>query len=849
MTTKPGLPMLFAIALISASTLAYEVLLMRLFSIIQWHHFAAMIISLALLGYGVSGVFLALNRDRLTQSFPSAIMISLLLFSFSAPACFLLAQQIPFNPAEILWTPVQLLYLCGIYLILTLPFFFAANVIGLSFYRYKEQVSSIYAADLFGAGVGSAGVILLLFLMFPENILTVLVLSGILATLIVSTYTFREQPVNTKPWTVACIVIAAAVTFAATGWITLAISPYKSQSQLLLIPGTQVIDRYSSPLGLISVVKTAVTPLRYAPGLSLNATTEPPEQLAVFTDADNMTAITRYNGNPKTVIYLEQTTSALPYHLRQHADILILGAGTGSDILRANYHAIKHIDAVELNPQVIDLVKEKYADFAGHLYSSAHVNLHVGEARGFVATSQKTYDLINISLLDAFGASAGLYSMAENYLYTEQAIHDYLQHLSQDGYLSITRWIKIPPRDEPKLLATVINALKQTKIEQPGQRIMMIRSWQTSTLIVKNGIISSDEIKRLKDFCSERSFDPVYYPGISVQEVNRFNIQLQPYLYEAATALLGKDSKTFIDDYKFNIEPATDDQPYFFHFFKWQSLPEILSLLDSGGIFLLESGYLLLIAALLQAIVASLLLIALPLWLWKSKLGITNMSGTDLHLPEGRQAGKPDVNPESGSHLRILVYFFCLGLAFLFIEIAFIQKFILILHHPLYAITVVLSTFLLTAGAGSYFSERLSRSSLKSVIMLPIATIALLSMVYILSFESITAFLLETGDLSRYVFSIVLIAPLGFCMGMPFPMALSRLSQTIPALIPWAWGINGCASVISAILATLIAMQFGFTVLVFLAIVLYCVAAWCFPDGRQVLAIGSAAQGPNKSEL
>ena len=814
MTTKPGWPLLFALAVISGSALAYEILLMRLFSIIQWHHFAYMIISLALLGYGVSGVFLALNRDRLARSFPWAIMTNLLLFSFSAPACFLLAQQIPFNPAEILWTPVQFLYLCSIYLILTLPFFFAANVIGLSFYQYKEQVSSIYAADLFGAGVGSVGVILLLFLMFPEQILIVLVLSGILATLIVSAYAFRGQEVDTINWTVACMVIGLAVIFAPTGWIKLAISPYKSQSQLLLIPGTKVIARYSSPLGLISVVKTAVTPLRYAPGLSLNATTEPPEQLAVFTDADNMTAITHYNGNPETISYLEETTSALPYHLKQHAaDILILGAGTGGDILRANNHEIKHIDAVELNPQVIDLVKEKYADFAGHLYSNTHINLHVGEARGFVATSNKMYDLIDISLLDAFGASTGLYSMAENYLYTEQAIQDYLRHVSPGGYLSITRWIKIPPRDEPKILATVIKTLMRANIEQPGLRLIMIRSWQTSTLLVKNGVISAKEINRLKQFCSERSFDLVYYPGISAQEVNRFNIQLQPYLYQAAMALLSNEREAFINDYKFNIEPATDDQPYFFHFFKWRTLPEILLLLDSGGIFLMESGYLILIAALLQAIVVSLLVIALPLWLWKSKLGI---------------------NPGSGNHLRILVYFFCLGLAFLFIEIAFIQKFILILHHPLYAITVVLSTFLLAAGAGSHFSAKLSRRTEKSVIMLPIAVISLLGVSYSLGFESIAGFLLKTGYLNRYLFSILLIAPLGFCMGMPFPMALAKISQSAPALIPWIWGINGCASVISAILATLIAMQFGFTVLIFLAIALYGVAAWCFPDSSPV---------------
>jgi len=806
---KPHLSLLAAVGIISASSLAYEVLLMRLFSIIQWHHFAYMMISLALLGYGVSGVFLALNRDRLVRLFPIAIMANMLLFSLFAPACFLLAQKIPFNPAEMLWSPVQPLYLCSIYLILTLPFFFAANVVGLSLYHYKNQVSSIYGADLFGAGVGSVSVILLLFIVFPEQILAVLVLSGILATLLVSNFAFYGQAGNTKHWTIASVIIGLAIIVAPTGWITLKVSPYKTLNQVLQVPGTKIIGRYSSPLGLISVVKSEMTPLRHAPGLSLNATTEPPEQIAVFTDADNMTAITRYNGKPETLSYLDQTTSALPYHLKQLSDILILGAGTGSDVLQATFHAIKHIDAIELNPQVIDLVQRTYAEFSDYLYSSPHVNVHVDEARSYLAATDKTYDLINISLLDAFGASAaGLYSMAENYLYTEQAIQEYLRHVSPDGYLSITRWIKVPPRDEPKLLATVIDALKKTGVSQPGRQMAMIRGWQTSTLIVKNGVISADEIARLKKFCDERSFDPVYYPGITEPEVNRFNIQHQPYLYQATVALLGDNSRAFIDDYKFHIEPATDDRPYLFHFFKWRTLPEIWSLLGSGGNFLLESGYLLLIAALLQAILASLALIALPLWLWKAKLGI---------------------EPESGSHLHMLVYFFCLGLAFLFIEIGFIQKFILILHHPLYAITVVLSTFLLTAGAGSYFSIQLSSRTEKSAFLLPISAIALLSIAYSLGFEPIAEFLLKTGSLSRYLLSIVLIAPLGFFMGMPFPMALTKLSQSAPALIPWAWGINGCASVISAILATLIAMQFGFTVLIFLAVVLYGVAAWCFP--------------------
>ena len=812
MKSNLSLPYLITISIISSCALAYEVLLMRLFSIIQWHHFAYMIISLALLGYGISGVFLALNRQSLKRHFHTVIMSNLLLFAIAMPACFLLAQQVPFNPAEILWDPMQLLYLFGIYLVLTLPFFFAANIIGLSFYQYKEYVSSIYAADLLGAGVGSVGIILLLFIFFPENILIVLLLLVMFAALIVSTCVFKNHRLNTIKWNSIFIFVAVVMIFLLPNLATLVVSPYKSQNQLLTIPATTIIEQQSSPLGLITIVESVDMPLRHAPGLSISSDAELPEQLAVFTDADNMSAITYFDGNPESLSYLDQTTSALPYHLKSLSDILILGAGTGSDVLQARFHNAEHIDAVELNSQIIKIIKEQYAEFTGGIYSSPDVNIHRKEARGYVSSSDKNYDLISISLMDAFGASAaGLYSMAENYLYTEQAIQQYLQRLSPEGYLSLTRWVKLPPRDMPKLLATVINALKQENVANPEQRLIVIRSWQTSTLIVKNGSITADEIKRLKQFCNDRNFDLVFYPGITEQEVNQFNILQQAYFYQAAVALLGEQGEAFIDGYKFNIATATDDRPYFFQFFKWRTLPEIISLLDSGGIFLLESGYLVLVAALIQAIVASLLLIALPLWLWKSKLGI--------------QSGNQN-------HKRVLMYFSCLGLAFLFIEIAFIQKFILILHHPLYAITTVLCAFLLAAGGGSYVSKRLSNYTQKTIIMLPVAMISLLSISYSLNFEAISSFLLSKDDVGRYAGSILLIIPLGFFMGMPFPMALAKLGQTMPELIPWAWGINGCASVISAILATLIAMQFGFSVLIMLAVLLYLVAAIYFPDSQ-----------------
>lgn len=791
-----------AVALVSGAALAYEILLMRLFSIIQWHHFAYMIISLALLGYGVSGVFLALSRDWLAERFAWTFPGGVLLFGIAAPGCFWLAQRLPFNPAEIFWAPSQLLYLFLLYILLALPFFFVATAIGLALYRFREQVAGIYAADLVGAGLGSLLVIGLLFLLPPEQALVVLALFGVAGVLPVCLATNRN-----RLCLACCLAAAALLLFAPQNWKTLHISPYKELRQLLRIPGTRIIDRFSSPIGYIDVVESAKTPLRHAPGLSLNADAEPPGQLAVFTDADNMTALTRYNGGPQSIAYLDQTTAALPFHLHKPEHLLILGVGTGTDLLQARLFGVEDIDAVELNGQLLRYIRDKHDAFSGGIFSSDNIKLHIGEARGFVAASRQHFDMIEIALLDAFGASsAGLYALSENYLYTVEALREYLQHLKPQGYLAITRWVKMPPRDTLKLFATAVEALESAGNSDPGRQLMMIRGWQTSTLLVKNGEVTPAEIAALKKFCEERSFDIDYYPGITEAETNRFNILPESYYYRGARALLSSERAAYMENYKFDIRPATDDQPYFFQFFKWTTLPEIVSLYGRGGISLLESGYIILVAGVLQALAASALFIGLPLWIWKDKLGLKSHS---LQV------------------WRMLGFFFCLGLAFLFIEIAFIQKFILFLHHPLYAVTVVLCTFLIAAGIGSYASRFFMQRRYGHCY--PIAGITVLALLYLLCLKDLTAVLLHQPSWINIAVSILLTAPLGFFMGMPFPLGLNRANELNPVLIPWAWGINGFASVISAILATLIAIHWGFNVLILAAVGLYSLAAVCMP--------------------
>ena len=250
-------------------------------------------------------------------------------------------------------------------------------------------------------------------------------------------------------------------------------SPYKELSQTLRIPEARVVEQRFSPLGLVSVVESPRIPLRHAPGLSLNATAEPPPQLAVFIDGEGLNALTRFDGRRDSLAHLDQITlgAALPPAARPR--VLVLGAGAGADVLQAHYHGARQIDAVELNPQVVDLVRRRFADYAGGIYSggsaSAPVRVHVAEARGFVAASTQRYDLIQVALLDSFSASsAGLYALAENYLYTVEALQDDLRHLQPGGLLAITRWVTLPPRDALKLFAAAVVALERSGVADPG---------------------------------------------------------------------------------------------------------------------------------------------------------------------------------------------------------------------------------------------------------------------------------------------------------------------------------------------------------------------------------------------
>jgi len=763
--------MLFlALFLISLCLLSYEILLMRAFSITSWSHFAYMAISIALLGFGASGTFITIFQKKLKKNFPLFFSIFSFLLSVFLFVSLAAIQRIPFEPLQIVWYGRQYWYLLAQYLILFIPFFLGATCIGLSFQHLPERISAVYFSNLVGSGVGALLIVLLMFFLSLRHLLTVTVLFSFLATIIFAVSV-------RKRWALPIVISSLALAlFFSFSPLELRISPY-------------------NPYGLLSVVESPA--IRYAPGLSLNFTGRLPPQLALFSDADSQSAIAHFSGDSAGFEYLDYVTPALPYHLLEEPRVLILGAGGGSEVLSALYHGARSVEAVELNSQVIDLVREEFSDFSGRIYSHPDIRVVVSEARGFVESQADKYDLIQLSLLDSFSASsAGVYALSESYLYTREAFQYFLESLSPQGIFSVTRWIKIPPRDGIKVFATAVEALERTGVEDAACHLVFIRSWATSTLLVKSSPFSEDEISAARKFARERGFDLIWYPKIAAQEVNHYNILPQAYYYQACRSILSPERDKFYDDYLFYVRPARDDSPYFFRFFKWKSLPHLVRTMGKEWIPFVEWGYVVLIATLLQASLIGFLLVLFPLFFLRR-----------VRIPRAQR-------------LRVLFYFLFLGIAYMFVEISFIQRFILFLRTPIYAVAVVIFSFLLFSGWGSLFSQRIKTKRI-SGIAISVAAIVGISLLYLAGLRAVFSAFLLASDLTRVAISVGLIAPLAFFMGMPFPLGLTRVAQRVPTHLPWAWGVNGCFSVVGAILATTVAVSFGFNLVTLLALSLY----------------------------
>jgi len=805
------LGLFLAVALLSAGVLGYEILLARLLAIVHWHHFAYMIIAVALLGFGAAGSLVAVLQKPLLARFRWTFGLAALGFGAGAPLAFALAQSLPFNALEIAWDRAQPAWLFALYLVLAVPFFSAAMALALAFRAHAARAGALYRMDLVGAGLGALGMVFLLDALPLADALRVV---GALGAVSGGAVLLWER-VGRLARGAALLALAAGLALPAAlpdSWLRPHPSPYKGLSLALTAPDARIVAERHGPLGWLAAVESPHVPLRHAPGLSLMAPVGPPAQIGLFTNGGALSAITPADADLR---YLEAETAALPYRLVENPRALVLGAGGGAEVLRALRHGARAVDAVELNPDVLGLVRDVVADAPGAGWEGEGVRTHIADARSFAARSDEQWDLIQIALVDSFSAAAaGVHALDESLLYTVEALGIFLDRLTEGGVLALTRWLKLPPRDSLKLLWTAQQALEARGVADPASRLVMIRGWKTATLVIGAQPFDEGAIAALRAFADDYAFDLVWHPGLAEGDANRHNRLAEPAFYRGAAAILGPDAEDFADRYKFALRPATDDRPFFFHTLKWSTLPELLALRAQGGLPLIEWGFVILVATVVQGAIAAAILILLPL----------------LALRTQRALGT-----SAPARWRVLVFFACLGLAFLFLEIAFMQRFAVFLGHPLYAIAVVLAGLLVFAGLGAGAIEWLARmAGRRPPIALAAAGIVVVGGIYV----GLLPWVFEAAQgwptAARLAVALALLGPIGFFLGMPFPLGLKALGDRAPSLVPWAWGINACASVVSASLATFIALHIGFTPVLGCALVLYALAAAFPPQAAAV---------------
>ena len=790
----------------SASVLAYEILLMRLLSISFWYHFGYMVISLALLGFGASGSFLFLLSGRVYRNMDAWLVILAGAASLSFPLAFSLAQAIGLDPLQLVWQNKEWVKMFSTYLVMAVPFLLSGGIVGIILSAAGRDVPRLYAADLLGAGFGCMAIVPALYLGPPWALLPLL--SGLV--LAGAGWCSMRTAWGRK----GILVLPVSGTLILACYVLLPPVPQihhtKAFPMTMAFPDARVEAEREGPLGLIHVVGSSL--IREVPGLSLNYGLEGkgqegilPKQKAIFLDGDAVSTITRFKGDLNELDHLDFTTMALPYHVRRLEKVLVVGAGGGTDVLLALRHGASRIVALEANPQVAELMSGPFADFSGHLYSKPQVQLLIREARQFLHGNEDRFDMIQLSLLDSFGGSAaGLYSAAESYLYTTEAFCLYLSRLSDSGILAVTRWLKLPPRDSLRVFSTALSALREAGISQwPEEHIVLIRSWKTSTLLVSRAPFTPGEIEKIVAFCGRRSFDVDYYAGIKEDMTNRYDVQKEAYSFKGASALAGSESEIFLRNYLFDVSPTSDDRPYFSHFFRWDKALTLLHQLRREFLPFVEIGYVLVIATLVQAVIAAGALILLPL------LGL-------------RRAGEWARGGLSAQGvLCTLFYFGSIGVAFMFLEMALLPKYILLLAHPIYSTSLVLGAVLVFAGCGSLSVRHVRSKSLWVAATCVCAWV----LVQALLGERLFAWALGWPLAGRLALAVVMVGTLSFFLGWPFPVGLRETSLRYPSLVPWAWGINGCASVIGAVLGKMISMSAGLRMTMMAAALLYLFSA------------------------
>jgi hypothetical protein len=757
---------LIAVSLVSATLLMTELALTRIFSVVMYYHFAFLAISIALFGLSASGVFAYVAR-RWLDKYPTSVLLAreaAIYAVCTVIALFVLVRlRVGLN-----YSPKNLALMLVIYALAALPFFSGGLVITLAISRFSSNINSVYAADLTGAAAGCLALIPLLNgLGAPGVVLTaagLALLAGVL---------FAPPDLRTRYSAVGASAMVVLTAGQLSGLALFDVADTKGHS------GDRVLFSKWNSFSRIGVYERTHGDW----SLSYNYKGPLPDTRYMDIDSAASTPILHVDADLANVQYLRYELTALAYHLEEQTrapgfSALVIGPGGGRDLVSALVFGAGRVDGVEINPIIADdVMRGRFHDYSGGIYTNPRVRIAIDDGRSFVRRTPNRYDVIQASLVDTWAATAaGAYTLTENTLYTVEAFNDYLDHLTDDGVLTITRWVL----DGLRLIS-----LAQVACEAHGldaaTRLAIIQHDRVATFLLKKSPFTPREIAVLHETSQKLGFHVLYAPPLAGDPEPLTNEWIDgKNTGDYPQLILAANRDEFFERYSDDIRPTTDDRPFYFHNTKLKNQFQVAfgrSMLFGNGL-----SSLLTLMAISSGLVV--LFVLLP-------LGVAGGA-----LPRG--------------WFGWLVYFGALGAGFMLIEVSVLQRFVLLLGHPVYSLTVTLFSLLLGTGIGAVTSRRLSDAALERSGTIALLLVAALGVVVVGVVTPLIDWAIPFVRPLRIALAVAVLVPIGMLLGIPMPTGLRLLRARSPQMVTWAWGINGALSVLGATMAIFIAMNWGF---------------------------------------
>ncbi|MCL4401502.1 MAG: hypothetical protein M1436_02390 [Acidobacteria bacterium] len=768
-----------AVALTTMATLLLELSLTRIFSVVFYYHFAFLAISIALFGLGAGGVF-----SYVVAGWKTNLLLKLARLSAANSLLVVLALAMVLFQRE----DISNWRLALIYFTTSLPFFVAGTIVSLAISETVERVSRVYFFDLVGASLGCLLLLPLLnYLGGPNTVLAVAIIFAAAAGI-------WHSMANSVAGRAGSVILALALV-----------------SVVLLNGAHHFLDiKYAKGQKLAGE--------RFVRWNSFSRISISPERQSgvpmIFIDADASTGIANFdfaNLSARDRHDLLEQGPGLPYVLRPSAKVLIIGPGGGWDVARALASGSHDITGVEINPIIATtIMRERFPELSRGLYLRPDVHIVVEDGRSYVRRSPERFQVLQATLVDTWASTAaGAFALSENNLYTTDAFRDYLSHLTADGIAAFTRWGFEPPRESLRLISLAIEALKQLGERNPWRHVIVAREGSVAgwgardTVLISRKPFGGADVDRTRAVLAAGNMQAIYLPVADTPH-NEFHQLLH-----------SPDAREYERNYGFDITPVTDNRPFFFYTVQPRDIWAFLSTFSHASAdYKINRAVPLLFGLMAVSILATVVILALP----------PLVLGT--RLPRERRL------------LAFLLYFVCIGAGYILVEVALIQKFVLFLGHPTYALTVVIFSMLVSSGFGSYFSTRFVPDDAQ--LMRALGAVALLAALL----AAVLFTLLSSGVglplPVKIAVTVLLIAPAGFVMGMPFPAGLRRLEQRHHPSVRWAWSLNAAASVLGSVGALVCAIYLGLVQTLIVGGSLYLVAL-------AIIASGPHTQPPTMS--